>query len=1411
MTFKATLGGKAVVVLLDSGASANFVTATAARSANAGMEKVRNKAVQGAGGEINIKGSTKPRLVMQAHHSSPLLNVLDSLPGPFDVVLGNTWLREHHANLNFAAGTCSLSRTQPVVLLTADCDPGALIDSSEPRESGNQDPMPSFPPVKTTLGEVLTAKQPLRRAFTETLLTALQFKRVSRKASRVFCVLVTDKALEEKEQTKVPANVQAVVDKYSDVFAEIPRGLPPVREGVSHTIPLVEGAQPPHRRMYRLSPRERDEVEKQVKELLEKEWIEPSTSPYGAPVIFAQKKDGTLRMCVDYRALNSITVKNRYPLPRIDDLLDRLYGATVFSSLDLQMGYHQIRITDADVNKTAFVTHKGLYQYRVLCFGVSNAPSTFQSVMNRALAPVLDKTAMVYMDDILVFSKNPDDHARHLEEVLQLLREAKLYAKLSKCSFAQQETNFLGHVISKEGIKVDPRKIKVIVDWPQPTTPEHLRSFLGLATYYRKFCEHFSSKAHELHQLLRKNVPFDWTALHTDTFNTIKQAMASAPILSSPNLEPGAPPFHVICDASGVGLGALLEQDGHPCAYESRKLLPAERNYGVGEQELLAVVHAMRTWRCYLEGVKSVVVTDHNPNTYLQTVPTLSRRQVRWSEYLQNFDFEWQYREGKSNPADALSRMPQYQCLLLYPKARRQCMQAKDEIPSVPDESFVLLAMTRAAERRIGSGIIPHVPRSARQEPSKPREERTVRVNPYRAARKQTTPVPPVARAKCPPGGPAQAKRTRVEPPVSTDIGCVDPITDPVRPAKAARVTPQVTSAAQAVRVTRKAEPVTLSSEPCVVPTIDLTAPTSVTPQDVPVTPTGGNLGTPVVEPVDQTDLTRGTLSGNEPVAPRVTRVNPPRRARQPQAVATPRVPPVEETGTTSNLEHEPLTTTTVLHRCKKGYEKDAWFSEPAHVKDFDLTDGVYHNAHRLVVPNVGNLRQDIIAEEHDTRYAGHGGVGRTEERVRRQFWWPSLRKDVTNFVTTCHACQRNKVSRLRPAGLLRSLDIPAGRWTDVSMDFITHLPPTSAGNTQIVIYVCRLTKMVHMDALPKDATAADVAENFMHNVFRLHGLPANMVSDRDSKFTSHFWKELMRLLGPTVNLSSAFHPKSDGQTERTNQVLEDMLRQWVGPEQADWDKLLDCAEFAMNNSVNRSVHNTPFRLNYGQDPLTPLSIHANTRLPVVRSFIQTLEQALASAKICMQAANDRSKAYYDQGRRPQEFHVGQKVLLKTVNLTVRGPETKARKLVPKWFGPFPIVEKIGQNAYRIKLPTTLRVHDVFHTELLKAYREGDRVQPPPPPVEVDGDVEYVVEEILSQRVHKRGKREPTVDYLVKWRGYGQEHNSWEPESALIDVDALDRWLAKNQHLSDNVLGVMGMERRKRVYHRLALLRLKPL
>jgi hypothetical protein len=412
--------------------------------------------------------------------------------------------------------------------------------------------------------------------------------------------------------------------------------------------------------MYRLSRKEMEEVERQVAELLRKGLIQPSSSPYGAPILFVAKKDGTLRMCIDYRALNKITINNKYPLPRIDDLIDCLQGAKVFSSLDLQSGYHQIRITPEDVPKTAFNTPLGHYEFKVLSFGLTNAPASFQSIMNDIFRPHLRKCCLVYLDDILVLGKDAESHAQHLDAVLSVLEQHQFYAKMSKCTFEKHELAFLGFIVSSEGIKVDPKKTDVVARWPVPLSINHLRSFLGLSNYFRKFVQGYSTLVAPLTELTKEDKPWAWTPACQQAFDGVKAALTNPPVLAMPRYDQ---PFEVICDASGVGIGAVLLQEGRPVAFESRKLSPAEQNYHTTERELLAVVHAMRTWRCYLEGVPKdmlTVVTDHNPLTYFATQPTLSRRQARWSKELSMFTFRWEYRPGRVNVADPLSRHPEF-------------------------------------------------------------------------------------------------------------------------------------------------------------------------------------------------------------------------------------------------------------------------------------------------------------------------------------------------------------------------------------------------------------------------------------------------------------------------------------------------------------------------------------------------------------------------------------------------------------------------------------------------------------------------------------------------------------------------------------------------------------------------------
>ncbi|GJR85709.1 reverse transcriptase domain-containing protein [Tanacetum coccineum] len=419
-------------------------------------------------------------------------------------------------------------------------------------------------------------------------------------------------------------------------------------------IDLVPGATPVAKSPYRLTPSEMQELSGQLQELQDKGFIRPSHSPWGAPVLFVKKKDGSFRMCIDYRELNKLTVKNRYPLPKIDDLFDQLQGSHYFSKVDLRSGYHQLRVYEDDIPKTAFQTRYGHFEFTVMPFGLTNAPAIFMDLMNRVCKPYLDKFVIVFIDDILIYSKSKEEHEIHLRLVLELLRKEKLYAKFSKCEFWLQEVHFLGHVVNQNGIHVDPSKIEAVKKWKAPTTPSEIRSFLGLAGYYRRFIANFSKIAKPLTSLTQKNKKYVWGVEQEEAFQTLKSKLCDAPILSLPD---GVEDFVVYCDASNQGLGCVLMQRGKVIAYASRQLKIHEKNYTTHDLELGAVVFALKTWRHYLYGTKSVIYTDHKSLQHIFDQKELNMRQRRWIELFSDYECEIRYHPGKANVvADALSR-----------------------------------------------------------------------------------------------------------------------------------------------------------------------------------------------------------------------------------------------------------------------------------------------------------------------------------------------------------------------------------------------------------------------------------------------------------------------------------------------------------------------------------------------------------------------------------------------------------------------------------------------------------------------------------------------------------------------------------------------------------------------------------
>lgn len=1124
LKFRATFANGAErlkgTVMVDGGSSGNFVSMEFANACGAALSPgERTLRVHLADGTVH-KCHLTATLTFTAHGHRERLSalVLPQLSG-CDVILGMPWLKAHNPIIDWRTHIIRLSKRGGGTI-----DIPSLDDDGETRIHAR-------------------------------LVTAKHFASLARQHEAYAAVVTpTDDNPDPTVDAAPPTapehpRAAALYAEYADVFPDkLPKGLPPPR-AVDHRIELEPGFPPPCRPMYRLSPKEQDVLKTQLQELLDQEFIQPSKSPYGAPVLFVKKKTNDLRMCLDYRALNKGTIRNAYPLPRIDELLDRLHGATVFSALDLRSGYHQIRIADEDIPKTAFRTRYGAFEFRVLPFGLTNAPATFQRLMNDVFRPYLDQFVVVYLDDVMVWSKNEEEHENHLRIVLSLLREHKLYANRKKCNLFQRETDFLGHVVSAEGIKPDPRKLAAIRDWPTPKNATEVLSFHGLCNFYRRFVRNFSGIASPLTALTKKGQPFHWSDAEETAFCTLKTALLTTPILTPP--DPGLP-YTVITDASSFAVGGVLCQDqGHglqPIAFESCKLNAAQLNYAVHEKEMLAVVHCYQKWRHYLEGSRSVCITDHASLRHVLTQPTLSRRQARWMEFMARFDFTIEYAPGKDNVvADALSRRPDHQLNAIS--------------TSTVDSAF-----------------------------------------------------------------------------------------------KAALV----------------------------------------------------------------------AAYANDP----------------------------------------------------------ALMEVPDGQHGYSVRDGLIYRGRRLCVPADNAIKSQIIRECHDIPISGHLGRDKTVARIQRAYTWPGLYKDVRDYIRSCPVCQRTKPTNQAPAGALQPLPTPEYRWQQVTMDLITNLPKTPRGHDAIITFTDRLSKMVHFAPTVTEVDAPGVARIFFDSVFRLHGLPTTIVSDRDPRFTSNFWRCLFNLTGTKLGMSTAYHPETDGQSERTNRTLEDMLRAYVNNKHDDWDLHLTAAEFAYNDAMQASTKHTPFYLNYGQHPATPAVLLRKTEASpnqATDDFLETIRTSMREAKSALAAAQQRQKASEDRHRRDVEFEVGQLVRLSTAHLNLRGAGP-AHKLRDKFIGPFPIVAKINPVAYRLELPATMQIHPVFHISLLRPHVTSDTFpdrdpDTRPPPVTELSDQHWMVESILDMKTTRHKKRK-IRKFLVKWEGYPAYEATWEPESSVRQLDAYKEFMA---------------------------------
>ncbi|WVZ76590.1 hypothetical protein U9M48_024555 [Paspalum notatum var. saurae] len=695
-----------------------------------------------------------------------------------------------------------------------------------------------------------------------------------------------------------------------------------------------------------------------------------------------------------------------------------------------------MKIRPSDIPKTAFITRFGLYEYTVMSFGLTNAPAYFMNLMNKVFMEYLDKFVVVFIDDILIYSKTEEEHEEHLRLVLQKLREHKLYAKLSKCEFWLDQVPFLGHIVSKGGIMVDPSKISSVMDWKVPEVVKEVRGFLGLAGYCRRFIESFSRIAKPMISLLEKGVPFIWTKERQAAFDELKKRLTTDPVLTLLDLTKS---FTVYCDASKEEFESL--------------------NLGFMYHPTVATFEAE---------------------------PTLEQE-------------------------------------------IRKHQKTDEKIQEIREQIKV--------------GKAPHF--------------------------------------------------------------CVD------------------------------------------------------------------------------------------------------------------------EQGT-------------------------VWYKN------------------RICVPDVDSIKKLILSEAHDTAYSIHPGSTKMYHDLKERFWWYRMKRAVAEYVAVCDTCQRVKAEHQRPAGLLQSLKIPEWKWEEISMDFIVGLPRTQKGYIWVV--VDRLTKVAYFIPVNTTYSGARLLELYISRIVCLHGVPKRIISDRGSQFTSRFWEQLHDSLDSKLRFSTAYRPQTDGQIERTNQILEDMLRACAIQYGTSWDNSLPYAEFSYNNSYQASLKKSPFEALYGRRCRTPLFWNQTGEKQVFGpDLIRDAEQQIKMVRENLRVAQSRQKSYADVRRRDLTFKVGDFVYLKVSPMRGIQRFNMKGKLAPRYIGPFKIVERKGEVAYKLELPSNLSgTHNVFHMSQLKKCLRVPEEQAPLEGLDVQEDLTYTEHPVKILETSERVTRNRRVKMCrVQWKHHTEDEATWEREEEL--------------------------------------------
>ncbi|KAM0708516.1 hypothetical protein Q7P35_005168 [Cladosporium inversicolor] len=931
-----------------------------------------------------------------------------------------------------------------------------------------------------------------------------------------------EKFMNSQTKTDPLSKLPECYHEFIDVFKHKTDFELPPHQSVDHGINLKPGKEPPYKKGFPMNPEQLKALKKYIDEELAKGTIEESKSSCASPVLIVCKPNGGLRICVDYCALNELTIKDRYPIPLIKETLEQLSKAKYYTKLDIVAAFNNLRIREGDEWMTAFITQYGLYQYKVMPFGLCNGPASWQRYMNNIMQEYLDEFCTVYLDDVLIYSETLEEHQGHVRKVLLKLRDAGLPVDIEKCEFHVQEVKYLGLIITPDGLKMDPVKVEAVQTWETPRSVRDIQAFLGFANFYCKFIRGFSLIAAPLTAQTKKDHTFQWTPECDKAFESLKFQFTSAPILA--HYDPDCETW-METDASNYVVAGVLSQmhlgpDGkdllRPVAYFSKRMVLAECNYDTYDKELLAIVRCFEEWRPELMPVFNNVLSDHRNLQWFMETKLLNARQA----YL---------------PAGTGD---------LRIVNRERVIFKKDNT-----DTAISLAAVFATAEGASVGTAP-----------------ALVTNPFAALADIED---------------NDTKEGGVKLPASThnDSSLSDDDDDDELPLLQ-----------DALRDAYQQGVIQQEMKHC------------------------------------HQELADGKV---------------------PQFMKTHCIEP----------------------------------SDCAFVKGMLIVNG------RLYIPDHLNMRTRCIREYHDTPLAGHQGASCTFDLLSCVVFWPKMWEDVSRYLRNCHTCRRANASRLKQQGTLASNAVPQHAWHEITVDYIVELPSSKSSITDqkfsnVLTITNRLTKMVYF--IPtNNMTPEHCARLFHDRVFALHGLPSKIISDRGSQFTSKFFERLCVVLGIKRNMSSAFHPQTDGQSEKTNQALEQYLYCFCGYLQDDWVDWLPTAQFALNNHANATTKVSPHFANFGRHPRMSFLLDLpQPEAPLGQRVLIDKADAFAwhMSEVWSQMTSEitlsqAKQAHYEDSAPAPVYQPGQLVWLDSQHIKTK---RLSKKLDHKNEGPFEIIAPVG-------------------------------------------------------------------------------------------------------------------------------------